>query len=118
MAAPDWHIDNASHSISAHCPEPAHWSDATNDAPNDKIIFAEIRKTHYHHVLNEFDAREITYSRTKTNSKGKAVKVGIKELIKVLKIITCPNEEVEHRSMSKDEQSEIRSFKPTYLMTP
>ena len=88
---------------------------ATNVTPENMIFFTEIRKTQYDYVVNELNTQQVNYSKTKINDKGKAVKVGIKYLIKVLKLSMCHNEEVESNSISKEEQNLFKSFKPSYL---
>ena len=88
-----------------------------NVTPENIIFFAEIRKVHYDNAVNELSTRQANCSKTKINNKGKAVKVGIKDLIKVLKLSMRPNVEAESKSMSKDEQNVFKHFKPSYLTT-
>ena len=111
----DQHVDSASHSIAMNCTENMHMPDATSATPDGMIIFTEVRKTHRACAINELGKREVTYSKNKDNRKGKAIKLGVKELIKVLKLSMCPNEEAERTTMSKEDQRKFHSFTPTYL---
>ena len=77
-----------------------HETNKTNVIPENMVFFTEIRKAHYDYVVNQLNTRQVTYSKTKINNKDKAVKVGIKDLIKMLKLSACPNEEVESKPMS------------------
>ena len=63
--------------------------------PDAKILFSDVRKIHYSCVLSELDTRQANFNRTKMNSKGKSVKICIKEFIKTLKSSACPDEEVQ-----------------------
>ena len=109
----DCHIDNVAYSISVHCSETKHMPDATNLTPENMIFLTEIRKAHYDYVLNELNTRQVTYSKIKINNKRKHAKVGIKDLNKVLNLSVSPNEEVKSKSMSKEEQNVLKSFKPS-----
>ena len=71
--------------------------------PDTKILFSDIRKIHYSYVLSELDTRQVNFNRTKMNSKGKSVKIGIKELVNILRSSVCPNEEAQKISMSKEQ---------------
>ena len=55
------------------------------------------------------------FERTKTNSKGKEVNIGIKDLVTILKSVVCPNESEVSENMSPSERIRFKSFKPTYL---
>ena len=64
-------------------------------APENMVLFTDIRKFHCGQVLVELDMHQVPFSRTKTNNEGKHVKVGVKDLFRILKLSLCPNEEVE-----------------------
>ena len=56
-----------------------------------------------------------TFERTKLNSKGKEVNVGIEDLVTILKSAAFPNESEQSENMSRAEHFMFKSFKPTYL---
>ena len=49
------------------------------------------------------------------NSKGKSVKIGVKNLIQNLKASVCPTQCAESANMTKNEQLIFKSFTPNYL---
>ena len=65
-------------------------------------------------MTHKLELRNATHEREKLNSKGRQVKVGIKQLILALKSIVYPNEE-EKRKMSKKEKEKFKYFEPMHL---
>ena len=76
----------------------------SNSVPATKFIFSDIRKTHYEYVLQEMESHNVAFDRTKLNSKGKSVKIGIKNLIEILKDSVYPNQCAESACMTKNDQ--------------
>jgi len=87
----------------------------TNSIPTAKFIFIDARKTHFELTLQELESRNASFNNSKLNSKGKSVKIGIKNLIELLKDSVYPNKHAESMSMEKNEQLIFKSFTPTYL---
>ena len=58
------------------------------------------------------ESRNTACDTHETNSKGNRVKVGIKDLISILRQSTHPNEEEESRTMSNKEKTKHKSFVP------
>ena len=59
--------------------------------------------------------RNTTFHRTKVNSKGKEVDVGIKDLVTTLKMSVYLDEEEQSKNMNVHERVIFKSFTPTYL---
>ena len=74
LAATDWHIGIVVCSISIHCSNTMHMPNATNVTPENMIFFTEIGKAYYDYLENELNTRQVNYSKTKINNKGKAEK--------------------------------------------
>ena len=72
-------------------------------------------KVHCDFVVKELETCNAPFDKSKLNSKGKSVKVGVKCLIGVLKQSVCPNQTNESVNMTKNERLKFKSSAPTYL---
>ena len=109
------HQDNTVNSISNDCANTIYMPNDGNSTLSTKFLFSDARKAYYDFVLRELETRNVSFERTKLNSKGESVKVGIKHLIDILKLSMCPNQISESVSMSKSERLIFKPSTPAYL---
>ena len=77
--------------------------------------FAYVCKHNYDVIIYELESRWTTFERTKIIPKGKTTKVGVNQLISVLRTTVWPDEEEESKSMSKEEKAKYEFSLPNYL---
>lgn len=113
--ASDWTSDDAAATALRHCANNMRKPDVSNATSAHNILFSNICKLHHSHAQEELTLRGAVFERIKTNSEGKEVNIGMKDLAAILKSVMCPNESEASENMSPSECIRFKSFKPTHL---